>query len=522
MKKIHYFALFVIFCVALIYRLPHLNTPFWVDEFSSSGQANLILKYGPRVFTQQESYFEHENITTYFIIAFFFKFFGASTTTARLPSVFIGALVPVLVWLLTQQQFKDKRISYAASILTLLSYAEITWSRQARGYVLQQDFLLLTLLLYFQLLKTKKKKHIFMLCILLGVTAIFGFLTHVIYFVLLGAIMTHLAYFYRRNFLKAIKNPLSWLFIFLVGVIVVVTGTVKQMNGTFVFLSQHGLNNNFWYYHSLLWRQYGLVLFLGLFGWVVAFLRKHIAASLFFLYFMFYLFFFVFLFNPYTSRYMLSLFPLLFIGVAYAFGVLSDVLLKELPQKRKLYLLLPLLLTFAVVINGDKFVLKPHSFYSVNHDQRDIALVDYDEVYNLIKQKGDLQQGQTVVIDTWPDRARWYLGSEFQPLYEYHWAFAPGLVNGLEMRTLFATYPDGEKYLPKTGGVRFVSELSDLQRVMKKYPKGFLWIDDASLPKDVMDYAEKNLKKELFVNHYPLDDNPFSIWPATLYSWGIN
>ena len=40
---------------------------------------------------------------------------------------------------------------------------------------------------------------------------------------------------------------------------------------------------------------------------------------------------------------------------------------------------------------------------------------------------------------------------------------------------------------------------------------------------DVIKYAKENFKKELYLESYPpeLLENPYSIWPATLYSWGF-
>ena len=88
------------------------------------------------------------------------------------------------------------------------------------------------------------------------------------------------------------------------------------------------------------------------------------------------------------------------------------------------------------------------------------------------------------------------------------------------MKTEFTLNKEEEKIIPLSNQ-RFIGELTDLLKAQKRYPNGFIFIDDATMPKDVIDYAEKNLKKELYLDHYPLDDNPYSIWPATLYSWGI-
>ena len=183
-------------------------------------------------------------------------------------------------------------------------------------------------------------------------------------------------------------------------------------------------------------------------------------------------------------------------------------------------MVISILLTLFIIANGYKFVNKPKKYYSLNHDFREIANIDYHQIYAVIKNRGELQKGQTVVIDTWWDRTHWYLGDEFENIVAFRWYNTEGYVNGLSKKTFFVVNNKGEKFLTGTN-LRLVLEISDLQRFMKKYPKGFLFIDDSSLPEDVRNYAEKNLKKELYLDHYPLDENPYSIWPATLYSWGV-
>ena len=54
----------------------------------------------------------------------------------------------------------------------------------------------------------------------------------------------------------------------------------------------------------------------------------------------------------------------------------------------------------------------------------------------------------------------------------------------------------GEKTTLRYKDIGFINELPDLKLAMKKYPKGFIFIDDSSLPEDILTYAKKNLKKE--------------------------
>jgi hypothetical protein len=100
----------------------------------------------------------------------------------------------------------------------------------------------------------------------------------------------------------------------------------------------------------------------------------------------------------------------------------------------------------------------------------------------------------------------------------FRWENEEGFANGHIKKTKFYIENDMKRISPRIG---FVGTVQDLEKIIAKNSVGFLFIDDASLPQDVIHYAEKNLKKELYLDHYPLDDNPYSIWPATLYSWGV-
>jgi len=513
----------VIFGVALLYRIKDVwvNYPFWVDEFSTAAQAKLFLRYGLGVFHQPGIYFEFQNISTHALVALFFRLLGPSPFSARLPMVFIGAFVPVLVWYVGKVVWKDERIAAVAALLTTFSYFEITWSRQARGYVIQQVVLLLTVLLYAKLIaaRSSRQRTIFAVCLLCTIGL--GIVTHVTYVLVLGILFLHAAFLFGKKF---IKNKRLLFFLSLVIAVVALiawqTGMAYQVVRNILFTFHQGFPNNFWYYHAFLWREYGLITFLGLFGLILSWPERKSLMSIFGGIFLAFIFFFSFLFDPYDSRYLLPIFPILFLGTAKTLVLLTDAVTANIHLQKPKWLLksLPIFLTLLIVANGYKFVLKPRSFYSVNHDMREIALIDYDQVYGLIKQKGELEKGQTAVIDTWADRMEWYLGAHFQPGYFLRW---PKGEKDLLKQTPYVQNQAGEKILPDRQNMRVIADLSDLQLAMSKYPKGFIWIDDSTLSADIIQYAQQHLTKELYLDHYPLDDNPYSIWPGTLYSWGF-
>lgn len=509
--------LFLLTFVSLVYRLYGLNkaVPFWVDEFSTAEQARLLLNYGLGVFTHHEYYFEFHNITPHLLAAAGFSVLGKSTFAARLPIALIGSLLPICVYTITQYLF-NRRTAIAASLLSAFSYFEIVWSLQARGYIIQQMLTLLTIFVYYQLFQEKKvnKKNILSLVIL----AVLGVMTHVFYFLLLISLVMHWMIFYAKNFKSIFRNPILYITPLIIIGYLVANGTISDILHA-IRSGMIQLHNSFWYYHAFLWREYGILTILSFIGVMTA-LRKDIKrVSLIVLFIIIHLLFIGGIYEHYISKYTLPVFPFLFIFPAYVFTATATMISDSLSGRYRKILRysFPIFLAVFIIANGYKFVTKPKKYYSVNHDFREIANIDYNEVYNLIHSQGKLTEGKTAVIDTWPDRIKWYVPENDKNNYVFRWIHD----KDPHKITTYIVNKEGEKKVIGSKSYRLIGDLSDLQKALRKYPKGFIFIDDASLPKDVIEYAQKNFKKELYLDHYPLDDNPYSIWPATLYSWGI-
>ena len=441
-----------------------VNYPFWVDEFSTAIQSQYILKYGLSVFSNPDVYIEQHNISTHILTAFLFQILGNQEWVARLPSLIFGSMLPVAVFFLAKYLFNSKT-GLAAALLTAFSYFEITWSRQARSYVLLQLIMVITTYLYFKVLDEKGNKRTDL--ILLALFSLLGFITHSFFYLFLLSLIMHFV-FIKKNRLIHIFNK-WWIYVLFI---------------LFIAIAKH----------------------IGLFDTFMTYFSRDGFLSIFFIT---HLFFITFGFKPLVTRYVLPIFPFMLVLSAYAISHLPNLFFKN--QKHILTTFASLLLTIVIVVNGDKFVNRPKYFYSVNHDFREIALVDYKQIYDRIKHRGDLDKNETAVIETWPARTYWYVGIDYKPSYFFQWrGNLPYDVNN-----------KGEKVVPRNNQIRLIEDVDDLEKAIKTYAKGFILIDDTSLPKDVIDYVEKNMKKELYLDHYPLDDNPYSIWPVTLYSWGI-
>ena len=496
-----------IFLVSLWLRYPRIIPPFWTDEYSSVSQALLYLKYGLRVFLQGEHYIEYHNIFPQALIATSFLFLGKSVLAAKLPFVILGSILPVVIFFITKKLF-NTATAIGATFLSIFSYWFITWSQQARGYPLQQILLLLFIFLIWEVLQTKSKK-LALVCILIGSL---GSMTHLTFLIVIFATLIYIILFNKQDFLKLIQKKLPELLTLTLVVFLFsfVTNSFQKITDYLQIIFSSGLSNNLWYYHSFLWREYGLIIFLAIIGWIFLFRQKYRLAVFLLTIISSYLFFHSFLFAPYVSRYLLNIFPLFFMLAAFALFNIS----KQISKQFSVFLTIGF--SFFLIINGHLFTLFPKTFFSVNHQMREIALLDYDRVYRLIEDKVKESPERVAVIDTWPDRRDWYLSDYNIGTYTFRWEN-----DGLMKQTPYQLNSKGEKEILLRPDEKLISTQNDLQAIIQSYPIGFLWIDDSTLPRDIIDYAEGNLHKELSINHYQFDDNPYSLWPATLYSWGV-
>jgi 4-amino-4-deoxy-L-arabinose transferase-like glycosyltransferase len=147
-------------------RINSLGTPsLWIDEGYSINAVNSILEKG---YPQLDSgKFYGGGLLNNYLIALSTKIFGFDALNpwpTRLPSVIFGTGVILLIYFLVKKMLNNKTLAFCSSFIIAFSSWEIAWSRQARGYIAAQFFILLTLYFLWQWLETKKiKKLIFLL-----------------------------------------------------------------------------------------------------------------------------------------------------------------------------------------------------------------------------------------------------------------------------------------------------------------------------------------------------------------------
>ena len=342
-----------------------------------------------------------------------------------------------------------------------------------------------------------------------------GLLTHVFFYLLIISILIYYGLVYRVVFVRwLLQSRYHIAYIIFLGTIGSYVAYRQGVLG--LFTNQLFLANNLWYYHSYLWREYGLLTTLGV-GGLLVMVRKRIPLSgLMVLHLVVHLVFITFIFTHYISKYLQPVLPYLYVGMGYLIWHICESLFTAKQKMRATVLCV--LVTCAIIANGDSFATKPKKYYSLNHDFREIANIDYDQFYSIIL-PATKKDASVAVVETWPDRAFWYLGNTYPNTYLFRWGNESGSTNGHTHKTPFYVNSQGEKEV--ASGLRLITSVSDLKQTMKKYPKGYIFIDDESLPRDVIEYVKKHMKEELYLDHFPLDDNPYSIWPATLYSWNL-
>ncbi len=499
-----FFSAFVLLLISFAWRLRGWGSyPFWVDEFSTATQARYILEYGWRFYQYIWLTLEPNNLFTHLVTSGLFRVFGESEMVARIPALFAGSLVPLLVFLLAKK-YMPMVIAWGAGLLTATAYIQILWSLQARGYATQQLWYILGLILVSYLSSRWSRRGSIAL---LGVL-ILALFTHFSSVFFIGALLLSTAVHtrvYRR--LRTVHIIALCMVIVPILILSGLPRGIVQYFGSSFFGA-----NNVGYYHSFLWREYGIVTFMGLSGLVLLRKKSPLIFDTVLLHIILTLIFVCFLFGHHMSKYITGIFPYLYIGMAYFLYQVAQLFTSRYAK------IIGLCLALLIIANGNKFATKPQKYYSINRDFREISNIDHDLLYAPIR-RARASGAAPFVIDPWINRVQWYLGNGYEGIGLFYWGDEQGVINGHEKKITHTTLKDGTKIVSE----RFVlvSEARDLKRLMGRYKTGFIVIDYDQLPRDVIDYAEKNLKKEVFIDRYPLETNPYSVWPATLYSWGF-
>ncbi len=146
----------------------------WIDEGYSINAAQAIIEKGAPVLESGKVY--GKGLSASYVIASSLKVFGLDSFdpwSARIPSVIFGTLLIGAVYCMGRRIFNSHIIGVTSSVLIALSTWEIAWSRQARGYLGMQLFVVLSFLYIYKWLDFKKYKDLFIGFMFLAVAILF-------------------------------------------------------------------------------------------------------------------------------------------------------------------------------------------------------------------------------------------------------------------------------------------------------------------------------------------------------------
>ena len=198
------------------------------------------------------------------------------------------------------------------------------------------------------------------------------------------------------------------------------------------------------------------------------------------------------------EKYVFPIFPLVFIISSFSLKEMSAVLFKS--RKNILFFVLVGL----ILVNGNKFSLKPKAFYSLNFDMREIPEIDYKGIYQVVKEKTtNINKQDLAIIEIDADAPAWYLGE--------------GINGFIPRKDSLSAIDVGRGYN------RFVS-LDEFKKIQKEHRYGFVNLIEHNFrfyPEGLVEYVRSNLKLEKKQQYAPFSPD-WNYWPVELYSWGFS
>lgn len=480
--------LLIIIILGFIYRYQGIvkQLSFWNDEINAALMGRGILWYGKPV-TPYGSGWGLYQLGLHFITATSFKIFGINEWSGRLPSVIVGTLLIITIYIIANK-ILGKRQALISSFICSFSQIQLAWSTQLRPYIWLELFTLLNIYFLYKYLSENKKIFDRNLLLACGISVISTFfhgtgLINILIISIVGVIKIIKQRKYQYLFLLPIFGIFSLFILF---------NSFGQGWG-FVYSSLFNFYFSPLHYRIFLTHNYLWLLVGSLLGGVILYSKKRSLSLL--LTGSIGLIFLVAIFkvNPRYVRYSLPAFPLMYL--LFAQGI--EFVFKKIAKKKYLHLLLYLLVLF-VMANSKKIVLLPSYYYSINADVRENPIVDYKFAFKKIN---DLiaDKDNSVIVDAWDERVPWFMPKQ---------------------KFVLASRLADVKIDPYYGEP-VINSPEELQKVTQVYSVGIAIVEDweSIMPEDIKKYIRDNLKKEFTVQDIPYNDNDH--WGISVYSWGI-
>ena len=428
------------------------------------------------------------------ITTLFFKLFGVSEFSARIPSVLLGSIGIVFAYLLASK-LSNRAGGLLAAFLYAFSQLNISNATQAKPYATLETLLLMICYLllvkkssYFQSLIS----NMFVIFLLTLSTFIHyvGVMFWIIYIV--NLVLSH-----SGLLIKKIRQPIFMIsgfvlfsiFLHLFNIDQLILDLFKTYNGKVLLISDNTIHLK-----NLLIRQYGIFFLPAIITLLISFKKnKAIVVALFF-WIIVLLFMWSFRIYSHSIRYLVPLFGIIFTLFGAFFGIVGERYFKRFNW------VLCLIVAVLLMVFQYKIILRATNYYTPNADfYGDVQIADYKKFYEELKIRFPNYKKLYIVNDTF-DVEDWYLG-RYSNSYFMKFTIKPykhPLVNAFVYKSL-----------------------PNFRKIIKNHPEGIVIVEDwdSFLPEEIKQYARKNLKLEMRIEGLPqaMGDN----WPLEVYSWGF-
>ena len=466
-----------------------MNYSFWADEAYVAGlAAQLVL--GKLSLLQALNGISYQKLYVA-TLAFFFKLFGISEFTARLPSIFAFVLGIAIMFLIAKK-LSNIFGAIVSSLLFTFSHLNLAYATQAKPYVFLESITLFILLLLLKLSTEKDRKRIYMYhvgIIFLLFIATFLHTIGILMWIMYGVYLMQKIYT-QKSTISFKTFGLAKLFILtlIVGILSIVALPYLKMK----FLPY----NNLYQVLKLFAYKYTFISVCSALGFIWMFKKHKVIGVALLTYSIGVLLMASFQQYIFNIRYVLTLFGVLFLYFGIFWAKVGERYQFKIGGKA----VIPIVVMILIYTTGYKIVRWPQTYYSPNIDKYgDVQIANYKDFYAQLKHKFPDYKNLYVVNDTF-DVEYWYFG-RYSNAYFMKFTEKP--------------------YKHHTADAYVYGSLNDFKKIIKENPQGLLVMEDwqSFLPDDIKEYAKKNLRLEFRVES--LRESPDDPWPLALYSWGF-
>ena len=367
----------------------------WIDEGFSINAAQAIVAHGYPILNSGKIYTSSPLNTT--IIAGAIKIFGLdpfNPWTARLPSVAFGIGVIALVYFFTRHIFQNKYFALVASALIAFSYWEIDWSRQARGYIELQFFMLLALWQFWKWLENYQLKNLAVSAFAYAAAYASQGIAVIFVPAFAAAFLAH----YTLNPHKKINTRQ-----FLIGASSATLVVMAVIAPKFFDAELYNFSDS---YVRFLFGDIRLITWAGIAGIVFGiFDKRNFWPAMFLAIFLLFPLIIVMFYAPTTQlRYLFPLFPFMAMLALYAISRAADLAINTLRLPHWSYW--SIIIAVSLLIFRDQLVFRPQNFYQSEFDS---PRPDFKTAYALIARQ---KQAADIIVSPYAHLTTIYLGEK--------------------------------------------------------------------------------------------------------------